>query len=110
MEIMNFTVSQTGDTQVFALKGRLDSDSAAEFERLSLQEIKSDTKVLILECTDLEYLSSAGLRIILGIGKRLQAKGAKLVLSVPKGMTRQIIEAAGFHKLFTVCSNLQEAG
>jgi anti-anti-sigma factor len=107
---MNVSVSQTGDTQVFALKGRLDSDSGPEFERFCLEEIKPDTRTLILELTALEYLSSAGLRIVLSTGKMIQAKGGKLVLCVPQGLTRQIIEASGFHKLFTVCSSLAEAG
>jgi anti-anti-sigma factor len=107
---MKVNVSQTGDTQVFTLSGRIDSDSAPEFERLCLEEIKSDTQSLILECTGLEYLSSAGLRVILSVGKILQSRGGKLVLSVPKGLTRQIIEAAGFHKMFVVCSSLEEAG
>jgi anti-sigma B factor antagonist len=40
----------------------------------------------------------------------LQAKDGKLVLCVPKGQTRQIVEAVGFHKIFTVCATLEEAG
>jgi len=107
---MNFSVTQTGDTQVLALKGRLDSDSVPEFERVGLQEIKSDARTVILELTALEYLSSAGLRVVLSIGKMTQARGGKLVLCVPKGLTRQIIEAAGFDKMFTTCASLQEAG
>jgi anti-sigma B factor antagonist len=107
---MNVTVSQTGDSQVFGLKGRLDSDSAPDFERFCLAEIKSDARTLILDLAALEYLSSAGLRIVLSTGKTMEAKGGKLVLCVPKGLTRQIVEAAGFDKLFTVCASLEEAG
>jgi anti-anti-sigma factor len=107
---MNVTVSQTGDTQVFNLKGRLDSDSAPEFERFCLAEIKSDSRTLILDLTALEYLSSVGLRIVLSAGKMMQAKWGKLVLCAPKGLVRQIVEAAGFDKLFTVCASLEEAG
>jgi anti-anti-sigma factor len=106
---MNVTVSQRGDTQTFALKGRLDSEATPQFEQQCLEVTQGDTKTLILDLTALEYLSSAGLRTILSAGKVLQAKGGKLVLCVPKGLTRQIIEAAGFNKLFQVCDTLAEA-
>lgn len=107
---MNVTPSQLGDAQVLSLSGRLDSDSAVEFERECLKEINRPTKTLILDLSPLEYLSSAGLRTILSTGKTLQVKEGKLVLCVPKGQTRQIVEAVGFHKIFTVCANLDEAG
>src|SRR5437660_4579363 len=107
---MNVTVSQTGDTQVFSLLGRLDSDAAPQFERQCLQDLKSDAQALILDLSGVDYVSSAGLQTILSAGKILEARGGRLVLCVPKGLPRQIIESAGFHRLFTVCSSLEEAG
>ena len=107
---MKVTPSQLGDAQVLALSGRLDSDAAPEFERQCQKELNGGTSTLILDLTPLEYLSSAGLRAILSTGKALQAKEGKLVLCVPKGQTRQIVEAIGFHKMFTVCSNMEEVG
>ena len=107
---MKVSVSQSGDTQTFVLEGRLDSEATPQFEQQCLEVTSSDTKTLMLDCTKLEYLSSAGLRTILTAGKTLQAKGGKLVLCVPKGLTRQIVEAAGFHKLFQVCETMAEAG
>jgi anti-sigma B factor antagonist len=108
--LMNLTVSQTGDTQVFTMKGRLDPDSAPEFERRCSQEVKSDTKALILDMTGIEYLSSIGLRSILSAGKLMEARQGKLVLCVGPGLTRQIVEGAGFHRMFTVCASVEEAG
>ena len=107
---MNVMTSMTGDTQTFTLSGRLDSDAAPDFERQCFEEIRSETKALILDLTGLEYLSSAGLRTILGAGKNVQAKGGKLVLCVQKGLILQIIEASGFHKMFTIVNSIQEAG
>jgi anti-anti-sigma factor len=107
---MNVFVSQSGETQVFALKGNLDSDAAPEFERRCLAETKSETQALILDFTGVDYLSSAGLRTILSAGKLMEARGGKLVLCAAKGLPRQILETAGFDKLFKVCSSLSEAG
>ena len=107
---MNVTTSLTGDTQTFTLTGRFDSEAAPDFERQCFEDIRSETRALILDLTGLEYLSSAGLRIILSTGKSIQAKGGKLVLCVQQGLIRQIIEASGFHKLFTICNSVAEAG
>src|SRR5262245_18814190 len=107
---MKVTTAQTGATQTFTLSGRLDSDAAPEFERQCGSEIRGETQSLILDLTGLEYLSSAGLRAILSAGKSIQTRGGKLVLCVQKGLTRDIIEASGFHKLFTVVNSAAEAG
>jgi anti-sigma B factor antagonist len=107
---MKVTTSELGDARVFSLSGRLDAEAAPEFERQCLKEVNGATKTLILDLGPLEYLSSAGLRAILCAGKTLQGKDGKLVLCVPKGPTRQIVDAIGFHKMFTVCNNLEEAG
>lgn len=108
---MKLTHSQTGETQVFALAGRLDSDSAPEFERRCAGDTKKDTKALILDLTGVEYLSSAGLRTILSAGQLMEKQGGKLVLVVaPDGLTRNIVQSAGLDKLFRVCASLDEAG
>jgi len=105
---MNVTTSLTGDTQTFTLTGRLDSEASPEFERQCAEDIRSETRSLILDLTGLEYLSSAGLRTILSAGKGIQARGGKLVLCVQKGLILQIIEASGFHKMFTICHSIAE--
>ncbi len=107
---MNLTLSQTGETQVFALTGRLDSDSAPEFERHCTGDTRRDTKALVLDLSGVEYLSSAGLRTILSAGQLMEKQGGKLVLVVkPDGLTRHIVESAGLDKLFRVCASLDEA-
>jgi anti-anti-sigma factor len=107
---MTLVATTLGTAQVLALGGRLDSEAAPDLELKLQREVRAETKTLILELSGVEYLSSAGLRQILTAGKELQAKGGKLVLCVPKGATRQVIEASGFHKLFPICANLAEAG
>jgi anti-anti-sigma factor len=107
---MKVHASQEGDARVLTLTGRLDSEAAPDFEQQCARETRGEVRTLLLDLSGLEYLSSAGLRTILSTGKALDAKGGKLILCAPKGPTRQIIEASGFHKLFPVCSSLEEAG
>ena len=106
---MKMAAMPLGTGRVLALSGRLDSDAVPDLELKCASEVNGETKSLILDLSGLEYLSSAGLRLILTMGKDLQTSGGKLVLCVPQGQTRQIVEAAGFHKLFTVYATVAEA-
>jgi anti-anti-sigma factor len=106
---MKVLASQVGDAHVLALSGRLDSEAAPDFEPHCTRAIRGGVRTLVVDLTALEYLSSAGLWTILRTGKELQSQEGRLVLCAPKGPVRQIVEAAGFHKLFTVCDTLQEA-
>jgi len=107
---MQIAQSNLGDAKVLALSGRLDAETASELEARCERLVQSGARTLILNLTSLDYLSSAGLRAILSGGKTLQAGDGKLVLVIPEGTARQIVEAAGFDKVFTVCSTMQEAG
>lgn len=106
---MTLVSTTLGAAQVLALGGRLDSDAAPDLELRLQKELRAETKALILDLSALEYMSSPGLRLILAAGRELQGNGGKLVLCVPNGATRQIIEAAGLQKLFPICETVAEA-
>jgi anti-anti-sigma factor len=107
---MQITQSSLGDARVLSAKGRLDADSASELEERCNRLIQSGVRSMVLNLTGLEYLSSAGLRVVLSASKELQALEGKLILIAPEGGVRQIITAAGFDKVLTVCTSLEEAG
>ena len=107
---MKILAAQEGTARVLSLQGRLDSEAAPDFEQQCNRETRGETQTLVLNLTDLDYLSSAGLRAILATGKALSTRGGKLILCVPPGPTRQIIEASGFHKIFPVCASMAETG
>jgi anti-anti-sigma factor len=107
---MQITQSNLGDAKVLALSGRLDAEAATELETRCERVVQSGARTLILNLSSLEYLSSAGLRAILSGGKALQAGDGKLLLVIPEGTARQIVQAAGFDKVFTLCGTMQEAG
>jgi anti-anti-sigma factor len=71
--------------------------------------IQSGTRSLLLELSSLEYLSSAGLRSLLVVGKALKELEGKLVLVCGPGLPRQILQSAGYDKLFPISNSLEEA-
>ena len=97
--------------KVLVLKpvGRLDSNTinAAETDMFSYLE-KGETRV-VLDLSQLDYISSSGLRLVLMMGKRLSLKGGKLALCGLKPQIREVFEISGFISIVTVVGTRAEA-
>lgn len=107
---MQILSTNLGDTKVLKLSGRLDAESSESLEECSRHLIAGGSRSLLLDLGSLEYLSSAGLRSILVVGRALKEVDGKLVLVTGRGLTRQILQAAGYDKLFPVSETLDQAG
>jgi len=79
--------------------GRLDAHSAADFEARLGAEIDGGAKQLVIDGTGLEYLSSAGLRALLGITKKIRTSGGTIALCHLQPQLVEIMEIAGFNSL-----------
>jgi anti-anti-sigma factor len=88
--------------------GRLDSTSSPEFERFLLAKI-TDRSRLIVDLSKLDYISSAGLRVILVGAKRSDSAKGKILLCGMKDIIHQIFEVSGFLKILKVEKNLSKA-
>lgn len=96
------------DLLIVRPRGRLDSSSAPEMERLVTEQLDAGVQRLVLDFTSLDYISSAGLRVVLLAGKRLRASKGKLVLTGLQDMVREVFEMSGFLALFAVAPTLEE--
>lgn len=83
------------------LNGRLDTISAPEFEALVLDELEKGNS-LILDFSDLEYISSAGLRVLLKAQKKLQ-NGTTMKLTGVCEDVFEVLEITGFTKIMSFC-------
>lgn len=90
---LNIT-KKTGDTTTLVLEGRLDTTTAPELEKV-LDEVIPGVKELIFDCTDLEYISSAGLRVILKAQKSIANKGIMKLVHVQE-IVKEVFEITGF--------------
>ena len=89
--------------------GRLDSTSSPELERVLTENLEAGTKRLLFDFGDLDYISSAGLRVVLLAGKRLRAVQGKMALVGMRDVVREVFEMSGFLSLFAVAETV-EAG
>jgi len=106
MSALQFSQSSEGAVQVVALAGRLDNLTAAEFDA---QIAASAGACTVLDLAKLEYISSAGLRSVLGALKRSSASGGKLALAAPIAPVVEVFEISGFVTLIPVYPDLASA-
>ena len=105
---MNLEQERREDLLIVRPRGRLDSSSAPEMERLIAEQLDTGTQRLVLDFTSLDYISSAGLRVVLVAGKKLRASKGKMVLVGLQDMVREVFEMSGFLALFPVRTTLAE--
>ena len=82
------------------LEGILDTAAAPETEKAMSPLNDVEGKDIILDCTDLEYISSAGLRIFLGILQNAQAKGRHVYIKSINDKVRTVFTITGFSNIF----------
>ena len=94
---------------VVALAGQLDSRTAPEFEKGLLKLLGERKLEVLLDLAELEYVASAGLRVFVMVGKRLQAEGGRLALCALAPGVLKVLEISGFVPLFPILPNRREA-
>ncbi len=89
-----------GDALTVCLAGRLDTVTAPELEA-ALKESMEDASTLTLDLEKLEYMSSAGLRVLLSAQKQMSKKGGMKVKNVNETVM-EIFEVTGFSDILTI--------
>jgi len=106
---MDLTIKREKDISYVYVKGRIDAVTASEFEK-GLNEMISRGEIkFVIDLSDSEYISSAGLRSILVIAKRLKAENGKMVFSGLKGTVEEVFKISGFYSIFDIFENEAEA-
>lgn len=108
-EIRRHDFTHDGGLAVLIPDERLDKAGSAEFEPQLLGAIAAGARRLVVDCSDIDYINSAGLRLLLVAAKRVTASGGSFFVVAPRGQIRHVVEMAGFESAFPVCSTLAEA-
>jgi stage II sporulation protein AA (anti-sigma F factor antagonist) len=99
---MEIAEETSGETLVIAARGRVDSVSSGELERRLVGHLDAGVRHVVVDLAGVEYISSAGLRVLLLTAKRLKPPLGVLVLCGLGPGVRAVLELAGFTSLFTV--------
>lgn len=107
---MNIQTETRAGIEIVRPAGRIDSSNAGVFERAVGEVLDQGCRRLVLDFSQIEYISSAGLRSTLITGKRMRAiAGGRLVLCSLAPQVGEIFEISGFLAIFTICASLEAA-
>ena len=97
---MTIEIKKNAEETVIKIVGRLDTITAPELDRTINEDI-SDVKNLVLDIKGLEYISSAGLRVLLGAQKKMQKIGAMKLINVCAEVM-EVFEMTGFSDILEI--------
>ena len=97
---MTITKKQNGDSLTIALEGRLDTITAPQLES-ELRPVMDSIKDLVFDLTDLVYISSAGLRVLLASQKTMNKQGSMCICNVSPDVM-EVFELTGFVDILNI--------
>jgi anti-anti-sigma factor len=106
---MDISEDRKADAVILALSGKLDATTAKTFEDRILGVINSGTQRLVVDLSQLDYVSSSGLRVFIIAAKRLQTVDGKIVLCSMKDHVRHVFDLAGFSSMLSIYGSREEA-
>ena len=97
---MTMEIKKNAEATVIEIVGRLDTMTAPALEKAISQDI-GDAKNLVLDLTGVQYISSAGLRVLLGAQKKMQKIGSMKVVNVCEAVM-EVFEMTGFADILVI--------
>lgn len=94
---------------VVSLSGRIDSTAAVDFEEQLIQIIDQGTNIMVVDFLNVQFISSAGLRVLLLAAKKVKPYGGKLHLCNMSKDVREVFDISGFSSIFDIHANVTEA-
>jgi anti-anti-sigma factor len=98
---MDITESTAGTAKVAGLRGRLDTATAPAVETRLLELLAGGDRV-IADLAEVNYVSSAGLRVLLKAAKMARVAGGGFALAAPQPPVREVLEISGFDKILEI--------
>lgn len=106
---MKIQESKKGTTTIVELDGRLDSSTSSLLEKQLLANLEAGEHNLVIDFAGVDYISSAGLRVLLMAAKKSKAAGGKVVLSALANNVKEVFDIAGFTSIFSLFATQDEA-
>ena len=91
------------------LMGRLDMYGSTAIEEQFTRIIAADTSGVVVDLSDVEFIASIGIRMLLANARALEERGGKLVLCCPRPFVLEIFEIAGLHELIAIYDTFEAA-
>jgi len=106
---MDIIETRHDQTNIYKLNGRLDSNTSPTLEKKLADAMQDGTTSMVIDFENLDYISSAGLRIILKTTKDLKKSEGNIILCAMQDYVKEVFEIAGFDTFLPIVPTMDEA-
>ena len=106
---MDIIEEKQGGINIFKLNGRLDSNTSQGFEQKLFQAISDGSKTMVVDFKDLDYISSAGLRVILKATKAIKREDGQIMICSMQDYVKEVFEISGMGVLLPIFATDDDA-
>lgn len=99
---MKINIQRNGDEVVVALNGELDTVTTAQMGEELNRIIEMASNQLIIDCKDLEYISSSGLRFFMQLKRHSEQQNGTVTLKNLNDDVKEVFRISGFHHIFNI--------
>jgi anti-anti-sigma factor len=106
---MKIIVKKRNGIYILSLIGHIDEMTSPEFKEKVMEVIRTGTPSIILDCEELDYISSAGLRVCLEAYKQAKKSGGKIVICSLSDYIKETFAVSGFEEILPMVTNVENA-
>jgi anti-sigma B factor antagonist len=106
---MEISISESGGVRILSFQGNLDTNTAPDAESEINGLIDGGAQKLLVNFEKLDYISSAGLRVLLATAKKLKASSGDLKICCLNQTVQEVFDISGFSTILSVTSSEEEA-
>jgi len=108
-DVLSTTLEHRGDALVVTLAGRLDSSVAENLHQMLRDAIVPTVRRLVIDFNGLDYINSAGLRVVLMVGKQIRGAEGRVIFVGLHGIVEEVFGTCGFLIIFDTAPSLEAA-
>ncbi|MDD2736858.1 MAG: STAS domain-containing protein [Desulfuromonadaceae bacterium] len=106
---MEMQILKDAHATVVTITGRLDAVTAPEYEKRLNDLIAGEETGFVVDFEGLDYISSAGLRVLLATAKKLKVKGGQVRFANVRGTVKEVFDISGFGSIFQMDDSVAAA-
>ncbi len=95
-------VDISNQEHVSKIKGEVDIATAKQFEDAILEQLEKEYPIIVLDLTEMDYIDSTGIGILMNIKKNVLKDGQDIVLYRPKRSIQKLLQLTGVEQVFTI--------
>ena len=106
---MSIVIREQEDVAIAVPGARLDTNTSPDAEKVITDEIERGATKIVVDFSETDYVSSAGLRVILKAAKMLKKNGGQIAMCNANEQIHEVLEISGFVSMLKYCETLGEA-